>query len=208
MPNFEEAAAPMRYERCPPPRPIHASHAGHAPHAAHARHTSHSTNVDAVASALSHLFTQATEAELEFMLASIEQGDAPTAARVAHGILGAMAFAVQPQPAPPLRMTTHIDAPPRPASATAHPLLTSRELKVLWMIARGASNQQIADDTHRSIHTIEAQVKSIYRKLSVKSRTQAIREAMHQGLLTWQSGSDDGVSIVMIDAPAEMPRPC
>ncbi|MFM9927672.1 LuxR C-terminal-related transcriptional regulator [Variovorax sp. H27-G14] len=205
MPNFEEAAAPMRYALCPPPRPVHTSHTSPT---SHTPHTSHSTNVDAVACALSHLFTQATEAELEFMLASIEQGDAPTAARVAHGILGAMAFAVQPQSAQPLRLTTHIEAPPRPASAPMHPLLTSRELKVLWMIARGASNQQIADDTHRSIHTIEAQVKSIYRKLSVKSRTQAIREAMHQGLLTWQSGSDDGVSIVMVDAPADMPRAC
>lgn len=49
--------------------------------------------------------------------------------------------------------------------------LSPRELKVLRLIARGWSNRQIAEETHRSINTIETRLKSIYRRLAVKSRT-------------------------------------
>jgi len=54
---------------------------------------------------------------------------------------------------------------------------------VLRLIAQGWSNRQIADAVYLSVNTIEFHAKSIYRKLSVKSRTQAVHEAMQHGLL-------------------------
>ncbi|WP_434127682.1 response regulator transcription factor, partial [Enterococcus faecium] len=53
-------------------------------------------------------------------------------------------------------------------------LLSPRELKVLRLIAQGWSNRQIAEAVYLSVNTIEFHAKSIYRKLSVKSRTQAV----------------------------------
>ncbi len=72
-----------------------------------------------------------------------------------------------------------------PVSATKLPrgLLSPRELKVLRLIAQGWSNRQIAEAVYLSVNTIEFHAKSIYRKLSVKSRTQAVHEAMQHGLL-------------------------
>ncbi|WP_432726649.1 response regulator transcription factor [Variovorax sp. W6] len=163
----EAVAAPMYADRLPPRAFAPQPGFGHSAHAV------------AVAGALCQLFTQASEVQLASLLHSIEAGDAPAAARTAQGILGAIAFTARGEPAPE---TTSI-------------ALSSRELKVLCMIARGATNRQIAEETHRSINTIEAQVKSVYRKLGVNSRTQAVREAMQRGLLTWQPGRDDGVSI-------------
>jgi DNA-binding NarL/FixJ family response regulator len=54
---------------------------------------------------------------------------------------------------------------------------------VLRMISQGLSNRQIAEASHRSLHTVDAHVKNIYRKLQVKSRARAVREAMQKGLI-------------------------
>ncbi len=134
-------------------------------------HAGRSAHAMAVAGALCELFTQASDVELALLLRSIETGDAPAAARAAQGILGTIA-------------SSALGLEHAPA-ALASPL-SSRELKVLCMIAGGSTNRQIADATHRSINTIEAQVKSMYRKLGVRSRTQAVREAMQRGLLMWR----------------------
>lgn len=139
-----------------------------------------SAHATAVAGALYELFTQASEVQLAFLLRSIETGDAPAAARAAQGILGSIAASAA-------RCEPVSDAP------TAQ--LSSRELKVLCMIAGGSTNRQIADATHRSINTIEAQVKSMYRKLGVRSRTQAVREAVQRGLLMWR---DEGAPVAVV----------
>lgn len=174
------------------------------PHPA-AEQPDHVDSAMAVASALSHLFTHASEAELAFMQACIAQGDAPTAARVAHGILGAIAFEAQPRPP---AADPQADAARSTAPVLPEPPLTARELKVLWMIARGCTNQQIADTTYRSINTIESHVKNVYRKLSVKSRTQAIREATQKGLLSWPAEGGDGVSVAVVEAGVGGGRTC
>jgi DNA-binding NarL/FixJ family response regulator len=61
--------------------------------------------------------------------------------------------------------------------------LSRRELDVLRMISQGLNNRQIAEATQRSLHTVDAHVKNIYRKLAVKSRARAVREAMQKGLI-------------------------
>jgi len=55
--------------------------------------------------------------------------------------------------------------------------LSSRENEVLQNLALGYSNQEIADKLFLSINTVKSHTNSIYSKLNVKRRTQAIEAA-------------------------------
>lgn len=61
--------------------------------------------------------------------------------------------------------------------------LTKREREVLWYLAQGMTNQEIADTLHVSQGTIKAHVESIIGKLGVANRTQAVVRALELGLL-------------------------
>lgn len=71
---------------------------------------------------------------------------------------------------------------PAGGSVLAEPI-SERERGVLELIARGLSNQEIADTLHISLHTVKTHARRINAKLSVKSRTQAIVRARELGLL-------------------------
>ena len=129
------------------------------------------------AGAIGYLLTEADDAELSFLLRSIERGGAPMDSRVARRILGLIAASARTRTIEPIR--TVPPSAPRPAPQ----LLSPRELKVLRLIAQGWSNRQIAEAVYLSVNTIEFHAKSIYRKLAVKSRTQAVHEATQHGLL-------------------------
>lgn len=73
-------------------------------------------------------------------------------------------------------------AAPEPVAALAEPI-SDREQGVLELIARGLSNQEIADRLHISLHTVKTHARRINAKLDVKSRTQAIVRARELGLL-------------------------
>jgi LuxR family maltose regulon positive regulatory protein len=61
--------------------------------------------------------------------------------------------------------------------------LTERELEVLLMIAEGHSNQDVAEKMVVTVGTVKAHISHIYRKLDVRSRTQAILKADQLNLL-------------------------
>jgi LuxR family maltose regulon positive regulatory protein len=61
--------------------------------------------------------------------------------------------------------------------------LSGRELEVLRFIAAGLSNPEIAEQLYVSVNTIKAHAKSIYRKLDVHNRTQAVNRARELKLL-------------------------
>ncbi len=61
--------------------------------------------------------------------------------------------------------------------------LTERELQVLQLLARGASNQQIAHELVIVIDTVKRHISHIFSKLGVKNRVQAVRQAQALGLL-------------------------
>ncbi|MBN9545294.1 MAG: response regulator transcription factor [Alphaproteobacteria bacterium] len=63
------------------------------------------------------------------------------------------------------------------------PLLSPREIELLQLLARGYSNKQAAVVLSISPHTIGDHVKSIYRKLRVSSRGEAMVRAFRSGLL-------------------------
>ncbi len=71
---------------------------------------------------------------------------------------------------------------PSGAQQLAEPI-SEREQGVLELIARGLSNQDIADKLHISLHTVKTHARRINAKLEVKSRTQAIVRARELGLL-------------------------
>lgn len=61
--------------------------------------------------------------------------------------------------------------------------LTQREYEVMRLISAGLSNQEIAADLYLSINTIKTHTKSIYSKLNVNNRTQAVNRARELGIL-------------------------
>ena len=61
--------------------------------------------------------------------------------------------------------------------------LTPRELEVLQLISEGLSNQEIAEKLVIALNTVKRHTSSIYGKLGVKSRTQAIARARELGLI-------------------------
>lgn len=67
-------------------------------------------------------------------------------------------------------------------------ILSSRELEVLAALAAGKTNPQIAESLCVSLSTVKTHVLSIYRKLGVSSRINAMQEAKRLGLI--QEDSD------------------
>jgi len=63
-------------------------------------------------------------------------------------------------------------------------LLSERETAVLKMAAKGMSNNYIAEELHLSARTIESHLGSIFNKLGVNSRTEAVIQAMRKGWFT------------------------
>jgi DNA-binding NarL/FixJ family response regulator len=63
------------------------------------------------------------------------------------------------------------------------PDLSARELEVLGLIARGLGNKAIAAAIGRSDETIKVHIKSIFSKLGVHDRTEAVTAALARGLL-------------------------
>jgi len=62
--------------------------------------------------------------------------------------------------------------------------LTGREVEVLQLISRGLANKQIALELTISEHTVKFHLSSLYAKLGVSSRTEAVRAGMQRGLIT------------------------
>ncbi|HEY2446004.1 MAG TPA: helix-turn-helix transcriptional regulator [Rhizomicrobium sp.] len=69
------------------------------------------------------------------------------------------------------RSTTDFDVAPEPKPEF---LLTPRELEVLAALVEGLSNKAIARKLDISQHTVKFHAESLYRKLGVRSRSQAV----------------------------------
>jgi len=62
--------------------------------------------------------------------------------------------------------------------------LTAREMEVLGLASRGMSNAEIADSLYLSVRTVQAHLRSIFNKLGVGSRSEAIVYALKKGWLS------------------------
>lgn len=61
--------------------------------------------------------------------------------------------------------------------------LTSREENVLHFLVKGRIKKEIADELGISPHTVDMHLRSIYRKLQVRSQTEAVAKAIRQGIV-------------------------
>lgn len=93
-----------------------------------------------------------------------------------------------PRPYPGFTSRSPVGARPdqgAPSGATAddRPLLTPRELEVLEQLALGGGNADLARSLFVSENTVKTHLASIYRKLEVDRRVDALRVARARGLL-------------------------
>lgn len=61
--------------------------------------------------------------------------------------------------------------------------ISARELEVLRLMARGGSNQEIADQLFISLPTVKSHTSSLFGKLEVRRRTEAVHKAKSLGLI-------------------------
>jgi DNA-binding NarL/FixJ family response regulator len=72
---------------------------------------------------------------------------------------------------------------PAPASDET-PDLTTRETDVLRLMARGLSNDEVAEELHLAESTVRKHATNVYRKLDVESAREAIAWAWQQGIMS------------------------
>jgi len=63
-------------------------------------------------------------------------------------------------------------------------ILTQREMDILKLVTRGLSNKEIADELFLSLRTVQGHVGSIFSKIGVGSRTEAVVRALKEGWVT------------------------
>ena len=63
-------------------------------------------------------------------------------------------------------------------------VLTHRELEIMNLVTRGLSNKEIADDLFLSMRTVQGHLGTIFSKLGVGSRTEAVVRVLKEGWVT------------------------
>jgi LuxR family maltose regulon positive regulatory protein len=114
---------------------------------------------------------------------------------VSHGIASdytrklLAAFESSKSQVPGSKHQPHLKPETVPPETLVEPL-TPRELDVLHLISQGLSNKDIAEKLVIALNTVKRHTSSIYSKLGVKSRTQAIARARELGLIPLTSRSE------------------
>ncbi|RLL50637.1 DNA-binding response regulator [Mariprofundus sp. EBB-1] len=119
------------------------------------------------AGATGYLLKDQSFDDIELHIQQVILGESPLSPAVARFVLQSVSAIKPQQNAPDLKEHG----------------LTSREIMVLDVLARGCSRLETAEALGLSPHTITSHTKNIYKKLSVTSRTEAIFEASQLGLI-------------------------
>lgn len=61
--------------------------------------------------------------------------------------------------------------------------LSAREIDVLMLVSRGATNQDVGEKLHISTATVKSHLLQIYQKLGVSDRTAAVTTAIERGII-------------------------
>jgi DNA-binding NarL/FixJ family response regulator len=117
------------------------------------------------AGARGYILKGADKAEILRAIRAVHSGEAIFGPAIAQRLMGYFA-------------ALHRPGPQRPP----FPELTDREREILAMIAKGRTNQEIADDLVVSLKTVRNHVSNIFAKLQVADRAQAMDAARKAGL--------------------------
>jgi DNA-binding NarL/FixJ family response regulator len=101
-----------------------------------------------------YLLKRSKPADLRAALLDVLDGGAPMSSAIAR------------------RVVRSFRRPPANPRSEAH--LSSREIDVLGLLSRGLSNKEIADQLRLSVETVRSYLKTIYEKLHVRCRTEAV----------------------------------
>lgn len=102
------------------------------------------------------------------LLSTLESGGSPVSPAIARCLIER------------LRPTTAAARSPAEPGAER---LSNREAEILELCAKGLRYAEIATALDLSVHTVNAHLKAVYRKLMVNSRAEAVFEARRSGLL-------------------------
>ncbi len=101
-----------------------------------------------------YLLKRSKPADLRAALLDVLSGGAPMSSAIAR------------------RVVRSFRRPPANPRNEAH--LSTREIEVLGLLSRGLSNKEIADQMRLSVETVRSYLKTIYEKLHVRCRTEAV----------------------------------
>jgi len=119
------------------------------------------------AGAAGYLLKTASGEELSRAIQAVYKGEPVLDPTIARKILNRLRFPDKIQ-----RATTPIEH------------LSSREIGIIRLAAKGMKNKDIANELHLSRRTVEGSMRNIFNKLGVGSRTEAVINAMRRGWLT------------------------
>jgi DNA-binding NarL/FixJ family response regulator len=128
------------------------------------------------AGAMGYIQKDAKVENIANTICEMKQGASPISPMIARRILAKFK-----QPSRPAESIEAVDADL--ADSYDKPRLTPKESHILTFISRGYSYEEIANLDGISISTVRTHIQSLYQKLAVHSRSEAVFEAAKMGLL-------------------------
>ena len=127
------------------------------------------------AGALGYIHKDATPDDIAQTILEMKAGASPISPMIARSVLAKY------------RMLQHLETMPDGDPQIG---LSPREQDVLNLISRGFAYAEIAQLQGVSVHTVRTHIKSLYSKLAVHSRSEAVFEASKLGLLPRMGAAD------------------
>lgn len=122
------------------------------------------------AGASGYLLKTAPVSKLVAAIRQVEAGESPLSPSIARKIV--------------VRMSNQEEESSPAGEENDVEMLTSRELEVLQLLARGMSNRQIAEKLVISDRTVQAHLTNIFAKMGISSRLEAVLLGIRRGWLT------------------------
>lgn len=141
------------------------------------------------AGALGYIHKDSTPDDIAKTILDMCAGASPISPMIARRVLDKYRSRPLAQRLPLANIDIHTindDASKITAAVTRQDLLTPREQDVLTLIARGFSYAEVARLQALSLSTVQTHIKSLYVKLSVHSKNEAVFEATRMGFLSRQ----------------------
>lgn len=122
---------------------------------------------------------------LQHALRKVMLGEPPISPSIARKLMGQFRVSSTVVPSATSNLPTEPTtfASSQSPETSDQPRLTSRETEVLAMIGSGLMIKQVASQLGIGYHTVNDNIKSIYRKLGIRTRAQAAAEAGKRGLI-------------------------